>query len=228
MIVPYGPLVNGGAIVVGGLVGLLLGSRLPERVRTLVFQGIGLCVLIIGVKMALTTQNPLILIFSVLLGAVAGGLLDLESLFMRAGDLLKSRIRSSNPKFTEGMVNASVLFCIGAMAILGSFDEGLRGDRTIVFSKAIIDGFVAMAMSSAFGVGVLFAAIPVFLYQGILTVGAEFITPWLTAPVMTELTATGGILIMGIGFNLMDVTHIQLSNLIPALLVVVILAICFI
>lgn len=224
MMIPYGTLVNSLAIIAGGAVGLLCGSRLPERVRTIVFQGLGLCILLIGFKMALITEQPLILIFSILIGAVSGELLQLDRLFTRFGDFLKKRFKSSNPKFTEGMVNASVLFCIGAMAILGSFDEGMRGDRTIILSKAILDGFAAMAFASAYGVGVLFSAIPILIYQGSLTMLAETLQPWLAPPIMNELTAVGGTLIIGIGLNLLDVVKIPLSNMIPSLLVVVLLA----
>ena len=125
--IPLGAIINALGITIGSLVGLAFGARLPERVRAIVFQGLGLCVLVIGFKMALLTQNPLIVIFSIVIGSVAGEMIGLEARLIRVGDWLKGRLKSSNPLFTEGMVNASVLFCIGAMAIIGSFDEGLRG-----------------------------------------------------------------------------------------------------
>ena len=125
--IPLGAIINALGITFGSLVGLAFGARLPERVRAIVFQGLGLCVLVIGFKMALLTQNPLIVIFSIVIGSVAGEMIGLEARLIRVGDWLKGRLKSSNPLFTEGMVNASVLFCIGAMAIIGSFDEGLRG-----------------------------------------------------------------------------------------------------
>ena len=128
--IPLGAIINALGITIGSLVGLAFGARLPERVRAIVFQGLGLCVLVIGFKMALLTQNPLIVIFSIVIGSVAGEMIGLEARLIRVGDWLKGRLKSSNPLFTEGMVNASVLFCIGAMAIIGSFDEGLRGDRS--------------------------------------------------------------------------------------------------
>lgn len=227
MIVPVGPAVNALAIVGGGLLGLAIGSRLPERVRAIVFQGLGLCTLVIGLQMALTTKAPILLILSVLLGGICGELLRLEDRFLGLGDRLKARLKSGNPRFTEGLVNAAVLFCIGAMAIVGSFDEGLRGDRTVVLSKSILDGFAAIAMASAYGVGVVFAAVPLLLYQGALVVFAGMLQPWLTPPLMTELTATGGVLITGISLNLLNLTQIRLSNLLPALLFVVGLAMVF-
>ena len=219
--IPVGAIVNASGIALGGLVGLAFGSRLPERVRTIVFQGLGLCVLVIGFKMALSTQNPLIVIFSIVIGSVIGELLRLEARLVRVGDWLKQRLKSSNPLFTDGMVNASVLFCIGAMAIIGSFDEGLRGDRAVVLSKAIIDSFAALAMASAYGLGVLFSALPVLIYQGSLTLLAGSLQQWLDPATMTELTAVGGTLIIGIGLNMLEITHISLSNMLPSLLVVV-------
>lgn len=227
MIIPYGPLINAVGIILGGAIGMAFGDRLPERVRKIVFQGLGLCVLVLGFKMALQTAQPLILIFSILIGSIAGELLQLEQLFLGWGEKLKTRLKSANPRFTAGMVNGSVLFCIGAMAILGSFDEGLRGDRTLVFSKTIMDTFASLALASVFGLGVLFSALPVLIYQGALTLFAGVLQPWLSAPIMTELTATGGTLIIGIGLNLLEIVQIPLSNMIPSLLLVVGLAACF-
>lgn len=227
MILPIGPLVNAVAVVLGSSVGMLLGGRLPDNVRTIVFQGLGLCTMVIGLQMAMKTANPLIMIFSILLGGIIGELLHLEARFMSAGDALKARMGSANPRFTEGLVNATVLFIIGSMAILGSFEEGLRGDRTIVFTKSILDMFASMALASALGVGVAVSAIPVFLYQGALTVFSSALQPYLGPAVMNELTATGGVLILGIGINLLEIKRIPLSNLLPALLVAVLLATVF-
>lgn len=141
MVFPLGPLVNAAAVIAGGLLGLALGARLPERMRTIVFQGLGLCTMVIGMQMAFKTASPVILIFSILLGGLCGESIRLEERFMRLSDRLRGRLRSDNPLFTEGLVNAAVLFCIGAMSFLGSFDEGLRGDRTLVYSKSVMDGF---------------------------------------------------------------------------------------
>lgn len=227
MIIPIGPAVNAAAVLAGAALGLALGNRLPERVRAIVFQGVGLCVLTIGMKMAFVTANSLVMIFSVVLGGALGELMGLESAMVRFGDWCKQRFRSKNPKFTEGMVNASVLFCIGAMAILGSFDEGLRGDRTVVYTKSMLDGLASVALASAYGAGVLLAAASVFVYQGLFTMGAGLLQPWMPPPVMNELVAVGGALIVGIGLNLLDITRIPLSSMLPAIPVVVILATYF-
>ena len=219
--IPVGAFVNAVGIALGSLVGVAFGSRLPERIRTIVFQGLGLCTLVLGLKMALPSQQPLIVIFSIVIGSAAGEALKLESRLMRVGDILKARLRSSNPLFTDGMVNASVLFCIGAMAIVGSIDEGIRGDRAVVFSKTLIDSFAALALASAYGIGVLFSALPVLIYQGSLTVLAGTFQQWLDPATMTELTAVGGTLIIGIALNMLEVTRIALSNMLPSLLAVI-------
>ncbi|MEZ0574972.1 DUF554 domain-containing protein [Halodesulfovibrio aestuarii] len=218
MILPLGSLFNVACIVIGGTCGLALGGRLPERVRHIVFSGLGLCVLIIGVQMGMQSKNLLVLVFSVLLGSITGELLNLENMLTRAADKLKTLVKSNNSKFTEGFVSTSVLFCIGSMAILGSFEEGLRGEHTILFAKAILDGFAAMAFAATYGIGVLFSAIPVFLYQGSLTEFATYLQPIMTESMMTELTATGGALIIGIGISLLELRTISLTNMLPALL----------
>jgi len=220
MILPWGAIVNALAIIAGSLAGMLCGARLPERVRQIVFQGLGLCLIVLGVQMGFRTQNQMVVIFSILIGGVIGALLRFEDRFLRSGERLKLALRSKNPQFTEGMVNGAVLFCIGAMAILGSFDEGLRGDRNIVYTKSILDMFAAIAMASVFGGGVLFSAFFVLAYQGALTLFAGSLQMWITPAVMTEMTAVGGVLILGIGLNLLELTRIPLSNMLPALFLV--------
>jgi uncharacterized membrane protein YqgA involved in biofilm formation len=224
VVLPIGSFFNVACIVLGGVCGLALGGRLPERVRNIVFSGLGLCVLIIGIQMGMQSKNLLVLVFSVLLGSITGELLNLEKKLTQAADKLKNLIRSNNSKFTEGFVSTSVLFCIGSMAILGSFEEGLRGDHTILFTKAILDGFAAMAFAATYGAGVLFSAIPVFVYQGSLTELATYLQPIMTNTMMTELTATGGALIIGIGINLLELRKISLTNMLPALLFAPLLA----
>lgn len=227
MVFPLGPLVNAAAVIAGGLLGLALGARLPERMRTIVFQGLGLCTMVIGMQMAFKTASPVILIFSILLGGLCGESMRLEERFMRLSDRLRGRLRSDNPLFTEGLVNAAVLFCIGAMSFLGSFDEGLRGDRTLVYSKSVMDGFSAIALASAYGLGVPLAAVPLLLYQGALVLFAGLLHPWLGPATLSEITALGGLMVIGIGLNLLNLTRISLTNMLPALPVAAVLASIF-
>jgi hypothetical protein len=224
---PTGSLVNAAAIIAGSLIGALLHGRFPERVRTIVFQGLGLCVLLIGVQMALKVDNILILIFSVLLGGLLGELLDLEGLFERLATRFKALVRSKDTGFTDGLITASLIFCIGAMAIIGSFDEGIRGDPTVLYTKSILDGFASVALASTYGLGVLFSFIPVLLYQGGLTLFAGFFQQHFSPQLIAQLTSTGGVLILGIGLTLLDIKRVKLSNLLPALLVVVVLTLVF-
>jgi hypothetical protein len=224
MLLPTGSLVNAAAIIIGSLIGMALHGRFPERFRLIVFQGLGLCVLLIGAKMALTVTNPLLLIFSILLGGLAGELLRLDRAFERLGERAKGLLRSGNPNFTEGLITASLIFCIGAMAIVGSFDEGIRGDATVLYTKSILDGFTSVALASTFGSGVLFSFVPVLLYQGGLTIFAGLFQQHFTPVVISQLTATGGLLILGIGLTLLDIKRVNLSNLLPSLVLAVVLA----
>lgn len=227
MVLPTGSLVNAGAIILGSLAGMALHGRFPERFRSIVFQGLGLCVVLIGVQMALTVKNPLLLIFSILLGGLLGELLRLDNFFERLGEGARKILRSGNPQFTEGLITASLIFCIGAMAIVGSFDEGIRGDATVLYTKSILDGFASVALASTFGSGVLFSFVPVLLYQGALTIFAGIFQQHFTPVVISQLTATGGLLILGIGLTLLDIKRVNLSNLLPSLLLAVVLALAF-
>jgi hypothetical protein len=227
MVLPTGSLVNAAAIIIGSLAGMALHGRFPERFRLIVFQGLGLCVVLIGLQMALTVKNPLILIFSILLGGLAGEALRVDSAFERLGEKAKTLLRSKNPAFTEGLVTATLIFCIGAMAIVGSFDEGIRGDATVLYAKSILDGFASVALAATFGSGVLFSFVPVLLYQGGLTIFAGMFQQLVTPLIISQLTATGGLLILAIGLTLLDIKRINLSNLLPSLVVVVVLTLLF-
>lgn len=204
---------------------MILGNRLPERVRLIVFQGLGLCTLAIGMDMTFKTTNPLYMVGSILIGAIIGEFMALEDAISRGGDKFKKALKSGNDRFTDGLVAASLLFCIGSMAILGPLQEGLDGSRTIVLTKSMLDFFASIALGAAYGSGVAFAAIPVLIYQGSITLFAEMLRPYLSDFMRAELTATGGIMILGIGINLLELKKIRLSNLLPALVIVILLCV---
>lgn len=225
--IPYGTLVNCAAIIGGSIVGVLLRSRFPENIRQIVFQGLGLCTILIGIQMALKVENILILIFSILIGGIIGELLKLDTLFERLALKLKKMVKSDNSGFTDGLITASLIYCIGAMAIIGSFDEGIRGDATVLFTKSILDGFASIALASTYGIGVLFSFIPVLLYQGMLTIFAQTFQEWFSPEIIAQMTATGGVLILGISFVILEVKKINLSNLLPSLGVVIFLTAMF-
>lgn len=224
---PIGTFINAAAIILGSLLGLFLSGRIPERYHTVVYHSIGLCVLVIGLHMALGFDNILILVFAMLCGGLLGEALDLDQRLVRAGDLLKHRLGSKDTRFTEGFVTASLLFCIGSMAILGSIDEGIRGDRTILLTKSILDGFICIPLASTYGAGVLFSFIPILLYQGGITLLAGEAQSFFTDPVINQLTSTGGLLIMGIGINLLKLKTINVTNMLPSLLFAVLFTVLF-
>ena len=224
---PVGTLINAGAIILGSLLGLLLGNRFSDRYRTLVYHSIGLCVLVIGLHMALSFTNILVLVFSMLCGALTGQLVRLDDRLTAAGNALKHRLGSRDARFTDGFVTASLLFCIGSMAILGSIDEGIRGDRTILLTKSILDGFICIPLASTYGIGVLFSFLSILLYQGSITLLAGQAQSLFTEPIIAQLTSTGGLLIMGIGINLLELKTINVTNMLPSLIFAVLFTVFF-
>ncbi|WP_243312389.1 DUF554 domain-containing protein [Fundidesulfovibrio agrisoli] len=224
MNMPVGTIANALAIVAGSLLGLMMHGRFPESVKRIVFQGLGLSVLIIGLQMALKMDRPLVVVFSLVLGGIAGELLRIEERLESLGGVLKRVTRSSNAMFTDGFISATLIYCVGSMAILGSLDEGLRGDPTILLTKATLDGFASIPLASTYGVGVMFSAAPVFLYQGCIALGAGALRGVVTPDLLTQITATGGLLIFGIGVNLLGFAQIRVGNLLPALLAAALLS----
>lgn len=224
---PIGTLVNVAAVLVGGTAGLLLRRGLPDKLKQAVFQGIGLVTLVIGMQMALLAQNLLVLVFSILLGGLLGAGLELQGRLEALSERLKTRLPSGgskdNERFTEGLVSAFLIFCVGSMTILGCMDEGLRGDPSLLYTKSTLDGFMAAALASSFGGGVLFSVIPLFILQAGLTLLFAAFGGSVSAELLASLTATGGTLIIGIGLNLLELTRLRLVNFLPALLVAAVL-----
>lgn len=223
MVMPWGSIINAVALIIGGSIGMLLGDKLSLAMKKIVFQGLGLCTLVIGFSMAMATTNPLYMVGSVVVGGIIGEMLQLESSMSRSSDKLKKLLGSSNSRFTEGFVTATLLFCIGSMAILGPLQEGLDGVRTLILTKTTLDFFASIALGAAFGSGVVFSALPLVIYQGSITLFAESLRPYMSPLMRTELGAVGGVLIIGIGLNILEITEIRLSSFLPALVLIVIL-----
>ncbi len=214
-------IVNAAVVVLGGFVGLLLGARLKEEHTKTIVAGLGICIMVIGITSAITTENILIVILCLVVGTVLGEILQLEKGLDHAGDWLKARVtKKGSSRFTEGFVTASLLFCVGSMAVMGSFDAGLRGDYDTIFAKSALDGIMAVTFSATMGVGVLFSALSVFLYQGALTLLAGVVEPFLSAQVITEMSAVGGVMLIATGFNILGLTkeRIRVGNMLPALI----------
>ncbi len=222
-LIPEGTLVNTLAVLAGSTLGLLLQSRFPENIRRISFQGIGLCTLLIGMQMALQVQNILTLIFSILIGGAIGEQLKLHEGFVRLGDWIKSRVKIGNERFTEGLITAFLLFCVGSLTIVGALEEGLNDDPSLLYTKSTLDGFSSIVLASVYGWGVLFSALPLFLFQTGITLSAGLLQPYLSEMVIAQLSATGGVVILGLGLNLLEIMAIRITNLLPALLIVVVL-----
>ena len=215
-----GTLINTATVIVGSTLGTFLRSHFPDRVRQMVIWGVGLVSLVIGLQMSLTTQNILVVLGSLLTGGIIGELVRLHEGLNRLGDMLQATLTAEKDSaFSKGFVTASLLFCVGPMTILGSIQDGLSGDYTLLATKSILDGFASLALAASMGWGVLFAALTVLVYQGGLTLGAGLVKTLLTEPMVAEMTATGGTLILAIGLNLLDLTTIRVANFLPALVV---------
>lgn len=219
-----GTIINAGTIILGSIIGILFHSKLPERITNRTFQAIGLFTLFLGVKLALKTSNLMILIFSLLLGTISGELINLDKQIVRLSEWLKKKTSSKNDRFTEGLTTSFLLFCMGSMTILGAFEEGLGNKPNLLIAKSILDGFSSIAFASTMGIGVMFSVIPLLIYQGGLTFIAYLIGDELGAEIINEMTAVGGILLIGLGINVLKIKEIKILNMLPSLLFAVVLA----
>jgi len=216
----FGTLVNTAAVILGSLVGLSLRRELPESIKKITFQGVGLVTLFIGVQMALQTSNLVVLFISILLGAIIGGIIDVQGYLERFGNFLKTKSGSKDERFVDGVLTAFLIFCVGPMTILGTIQDGLNGDPSVLIAKSILDGFVSVSLASTLGVGVLFSAVPLFLFQGAITLLAAYSRTFFTEILIKELSAVGGILLLGLGIKMLEIKDIDVANLLPSLVVV--------
>ena len=227
MIIPVGALVNAGAVAAGGLLGTLIGSRLSEHVRSLVFQALGLSMIILSLQMGLKCQELLLMILSLLLGGITGGILRLEARSTKAVEALRERLKASalgrNENFVEGFISTVMICCVGAMAILGSIDEGIAGNAHILYTKSLLDFFICLALGSTLGASVSLAGVVILVYQGAMTLFASYLQPFVSGPVLNEFTAVGGVLILGISINLLELRRINVLDLLPSLVWVCVL-----
>jgi len=222
-----GTLVNAAAVIVGSLVGLAVHSKINKRFQTIIFQAIGLFTIFLGVDMALKSDNYLIMIFSLVIGAIIGELLDIEKATDKFGGKLKAKLKSKNERFSEGLVTSFLMFCMGSMTILGAFDEGLTGKTDLLFAKSMLDGFSSIILAASLGIGVLFSVIPLLIYQGGLTFFAAYLHDYFTNPIINQMTAVGGIMLIGLGITILEIKKIKVLNMTPALLIAIILAYFF-
>lgn len=216
-----GTIVNAGAILVGTIAGLLIQKGIKENYSKAVIKAIALTVIMIGISGALETNNLLLVIVSLVLGTLSGTALQIEARLDRLGEKLNQHFGRGDSPFVEGFVTASLIFCVGAMAVVGSIESGLQGNHETLFAKSLLDGITSLILASTLGVGVLFSAVAVLLYQGGITLLASSVAPLLTDAVITEMSAVGGILILGLGLNILDVgkERIPVGNMLPAIFI---------
>ena len=215
-----GSVINCGAILLGSCVGLLLRGGISQRFRDTVMQGLGLCVLLIGARGAMETQDVMIPILCIVVGGIIGEAIDIEKRLQTLGtraQRLFTRNGGEGSRFAEGFVTASLVYCIGAMAIVGALDSGLWNNHTTLIAKSALDGVSSIIFASTMGAGVALSGVAVLLYQGAITLFAGSIAGYLTEQVILEMSAVGGLLIIGIGINMLEIRKMRVGNLLPAI-----------
>ena len=218
-----GTLVNAAAVLVGGTVGLLLKKSMPERVTTIYFQAIGLFTIAIGIGMVYNMQHILIVVSSLAIGSLVGEWLNLEVGVEKLSGYMKGKFRIGSEKFSEGLVTSFLLYCIGSMTILGAIQEGTSGTSDLLLTKSLMDGFSSIILASAFGVGVLVSVVPLLIFQGGITLLAWYAGSFFSPTIIQGLTAVGGILLIGLGINILEIKKLRIINMLPALIVVAVL-----
>ena len=229
-----GTIVNCLAVFIGGCAGLLFKNAIPDKYNHTVMQGVSLSVILVGIKSALGSDDLLVIIISLALGSLIGEWIDIEAYLKRMGDWLERRFSKHsdsdqsgpNPPastrsggFSTGFVTASLIFCVGSMAIVGSLESGLMGKHDILYAKSALDGIVSLILSSSLGFGVIFSAVPILVYQGSITLLAGFVKPVLVPEVVSQMSATGGLLIIGIGLNMLREKKLRVGNMLPAIFI---------
>ncbi|MFE3845960.1 DUF554 domain-containing protein [Thermoplasmatota archaeon] len=223
----FGTLLNASTVIIGSIIGLIVRSRLPKRITNTAFQGVGLFTIVLGIMMAIKTNNLLIMIFSIVSGSIIGELIDIDKWINFFGEWLKKKFKSKNQRFSEGLITAFLLYCMGSMTILGAIEEGLGGLPNLLVAKSILDGFSSIVLSATLGIGVLFSFIPLLIYQGGLTLLSSNIQNFLTEIIINEITAVGGILLLGLGITLLDIKKIKVINMMPSMIIAGILSYLF-
>jgi len=230
-VIGLGTIVNVAVIIAGGLAGTLFRKGIPQRVKDIIMQAIGLSVAMIGISGVLqgifkVSENGsldrlyiMTMILSLIIGGVIGEIANIEDKLDKLGNYFQSKFSKNGGSFSEGFVTASLIFCVGAMAIVGALEDGLTGNPGTLFAKSVLDGIMALVLSTTLGIGVAFSSIPILIYQGGITLLAVWIKPWLTPEVITHMSLVGSVLILGIGINLLGIARIKVGNLLPAIFI---------
>ncbi len=221
-----GTIVNGLAIVIGAFIGLILKGSINKKVSDTIMNGLALCVIYIGISGTLKGDNTIIMIISISIGGFIGEIIDIDKKLELLGERIEKRFNKNGGEVSvaQGFVTSTLLFCVGAMAIVGSLESGLNGNHNTLYAKSILDGISSIIFSSTLGIGVMLSAIIVFIYQGSITLAASFLSIFLNEVAINNMTAVGSLLIVGLGLNILGVTKIKVSNLLPAIIIAVLLS----
>lgn len=214
-----GTIVNTLAIIAGSLLGFVFRGGIPKKYQITMMQAISLAVILIGLKMAFKTDDILVVIFSLVIGSLAGEFLKIENRLENIGKRLETKFAKAGDGIAKGFVVASLVFCVGSMAIVGSMESGLTNNHHTLFAKSALDGLSSIVFASTFGIGVLFSSISVFVYQGFITLTASLMKPFLIPSVIDQMSGAGGLLIMAIGVNLLEIRKIKVGNMLPAIFI---------
>lgn len=222
-----GTIVNCITIILGCLVGLLAKGKISERISNTIMSGLALSVIIIGISGALKSEDTLQMIICIAVGAFIGEVIDIDKWLYRFGDFIENKISKKKGKISisEGFISASLLFCVGAMAMVGALESGLQGNYTTLYAKSVLDGISSIIFASTLGIGVILSVVTVFIYQGVITMCAGILSSILSTAVITNMSAIGSVLILGLGLNILGVTKIKIANLLPAVLIPIIFGI---
>jgi len=222
-----GTIVNSLAVIIGGFIGVLFKNVIPERICESLLKASGLAVIAIGIKLSLAGEDLTLLIISLTIGTAIGELIDIEGKLDKLGAFVEGKMKNKQNNIALGFITCTLIFCVGSMAIIGSIQSGLSGNHEILFSKALIDGITSISMAVSMGIGVVFSSISIFIYQGTITMLAQFVQSLLSDVVLTEMTAIGGVLIMAIGLNFLEIKRIKVGNMLPSLFLPIIYYLIF-
>ncbi len=221
-----GTIVNTIAVIIGAAIGMLLKKGIPQKLSDTMMKGLGLCTLFLGISGSLEGKNSMILIISMVVGALIGEGLDLDARLNALGKWLENKFKSKDGQkvsLAEGFVSASLLFCVGAMTIVGSLQSGLQGNHEMLFNKSVLDFVAAIIFASTMGVGVMLSAVFVLVYQGAITLAAQWVAPFLTETIISEMTCVGSVIIMGLALNMLGITKLKVMNYLPAIFIPILL-----
>lgn len=217
MIKILGTIVNSLAILAGSLIGLVFAKHIKQNYSEIMLKAVSLTIVLIGISNALKTKNLMVVIFSMVIGSIIGEFLNIEGRLDKLGETIEGKFKGGNNNISKGFVTSSLVYCIGSMAIIGALESGLTGNHQTLFAKSTLDGISAIVFSSSLGVGVALSSISVFLYQGSITILSSMLSNVLVPSVIAEMSATGGLLILGLGFNMLEFNRIKVGNMLPAI-----------